>query len=576
MLLGYATTAAVLASFAGLVAFIFIGRKELRAVLSKRTDKYSVAALVAVLAFFIVFAATRVGAVSQLYFDENIYQGVAINILIHGNALWCQYGTGYLQSCFSNLVYHDPVGWSVFIAGAFAIFGIGVNTAYGLELAVGALSIIAVFLLSSVVLDRKRLAVIAIVVFATMPQLYIWSRTQADIDLPFMMLATIAFFFFAVYAKKRSFNTLALFAFSLALVAYIRIEAMLLVAVFAALFVAFGDTGLRKSVPKNLAAIKRALGNNEKAILLLIVFLALLMPEIYYISLEYANPSYGQPLGQAVLSLSNFRSNAVTNALFLSGTLSGMNSASLYPTVFSATVMVLAILGTLLFALDSKRRDRFCVLLALWLWFAVYFVFYASFYAGSATYGVDSRFMLQTLPPLSMLAALSVFELGEAASRLAAGRRKGRKLRSRVAFCAVATALVVAAVAYPFATVVPVITMSPSSMPQQSVVLRAVDFFYSNYSAVPRNCLVFSFTPDMWYEVGVSSAQIGVMGSASVNSNMSRNECVVLDYGYWCVVPPFRNTTCRTTAQEYKTRVIASASAGNGYNTTFYQILNYS
>ena len=576
MLLGYATTAAVLATFASLLLFVFMGRKELREVLSKCINRYSLIALLAIRAFFRAFAATRVSAVSQLYFDENIYQGVAINILSHGSALWCQYGTGYLRNCFSTQVYHDPVGWSVFIAMAFALFGIGFNTAYGLELAVGAMSIVAVFLLSSVLLDRKRLAVIATVAFVTMPQLYIWSRTQADIDLPFMMLATLAFFFFFVFERKRSFNTLALFAFSLVLVAYVRIEAMLLIAVFAALFVAFGDGGIRKSVRRNLAAIRHALGDNAKAILLLIVFIVLLLPEIYYVALEFASPSYGQPSGQGVLSLANFMSNAPTNALFLTGLLSGMNSAALYPIVFSGTVMFLAILGTLLFALDSRRRDRFCVLLALWLWFAVYFLFYASFYAGSATFGVDSRFMLQTLPPLSLLAALCVFELGEAASRLTEGRRKGRKLRSSIAFYAVAGAVAAAAFAYPFVMIAPVITMSPSSMPQQSVILKAVNFFYANYHSVPDNCLVFSFTPDLWYEVNISSAQINLMGSASISQDLGQNKCVVLDYGYWCVVPPFRDTTCKMLAQEYKTRVIASASAGNGYNTTFYQILNYS
>ena len=139
-----------------------------------------------------------------------------------------------------------------------------------------------------------------------------------------------------------------------------------------------------------------------------------------------------------------------------------------------------------------------------------------------------------------------------------------------------AGAVAAAAFAYPFVMIAPVITMSPSSMPQQSVILKAVNFFYANYNSVPDNCLVFSFTPDLWYEVNISSAQINLMGSASISQDLGQNKCVVLDYGYWCVVPPFRDTTCKMLAQEYKTRVIASASAGNGYNTTFYQILNYS
>lgn len=575
MLLGYEITAAVVISFASLLLSILIGRRELRNALSRCVGRYSVAALVAVLAFFLVFAATQVSAVSQLYFDEHIYQGVAISILSSGNALWCQYGTGNLRSCFSTEVYHDPVGWSVFIAAAFALFGIGFGTAYGLELAVGALSIVAVFLLASIATGDRRIAVIAAVVFVTMPQLYIWSRTQADIDLPFMMLATLSFFFFTVFIRNRSLKTLAPFIFSLALVAYIRIEAILLVGAFALLSLSFGDRGIRKSLSENIVAVKDALSNNAKAILLLIFFLLLIMPEIYYLSMEYTNPSYGQPTDQSVLSLSNFRANIATNALFVFGLLSGMNTTFQYPVVFSTTVMILAILGTLMFALDAKRRDRFSILLMLWLWFAVYFIFYTSFYAGSATFGVDSRFMLQTLPPLSLLAALSIFEIGVVASRLVDHERHGRGRRKAIAFHVAAVAVAAAAVIYPFAMVAPVITMSPSSMPQQSVILKAVNFFYGNYNLVQSNCLVFSFTPDMWYEVNISSAQINLMGSSAV-SGSAVHGCVVLDYGYWCVVPPFRNTTCKSMLQRYSARVIASQSAGNGYNTTFYQILNYS
>src|SRR5271157_2936705 len=155
MLIGYAITAAVLASLIGLLSFM---------------------ALLAILSFFVAFGLLCVHPVEQLYFDENIYQGIAMNILAHGNALWCQYGTGYLANCYSNQVYHDPVGWCVFIAMAFAAFGTGIGTAYGLELLVGALSIAAVFLLASVVFERKGVAVISALVFAAMPMLYIWSR----------------------------------------------------------------------------------------------------------------------------------------------------------------------------------------------------------------------------------------------------------------------------------------------------------------------------------------------------------------------------------------------------------------
>ena len=360
------------------------------------------------------------------------------------------------------------------------------------------LSIVAVFLLASVLLERRSAAVISALVFATMPLLYIWSRTQADIDLPFMMLAAFAFFFFVAFERKRSLGTLAMFAFSLALAAYMRIEAMLLVGVFALLFVVFGDSGNQEGDRQERWRDQARSRGQHQGMLLLIAFILLLTPELYYISLQAANPSYGQPAGQAVLSLSNFRNNIGTNAYFVFGALSGMNSQGSYPLAFSETVMALAIIGTLLFAADGRRKNRFGILAVLWLWFFAYFAFYTAFYAGAATYGVDSRFMLQLLPPLSLLGALAVVEIGDAASTAVRGGAKGRKAAGGAAFFIVAAAVVFAAVAYPFLAVAPVITLSPQKMPQQTVILKAMGFFYGNYNAVPKDCIVFSFTPDIW------------------------------------------------------------------------------
>ena len=127
MLLGYELTAGVYASLILMLAFIVIDRRELRVLLRKHISRYSPAALALILAFFLIVSLLYVSPVEQLYFDENIYQAVALNIMHSFNSLWCRSGTGHLTTCYVNAVYHDPVGWSSFIAIAFAIFGIGVN-----------------------------------------------------------------------------------------------------------------------------------------------------------------------------------------------------------------------------------------------------------------------------------------------------------------------------------------------------------------------------------------------------------------------------------------------------------------
>ncbi|MGC8676586.1 MAG: ArnT family glycosyltransferase, partial [Candidatus Micrarchaeia archaeon] len=286
MPIGYETTFAVSSTFALLLVSIYIGRHELAKHLRKAVNRYSLLVLAAILAFFLIFSLLLVKPVEQLYFDENIYQGIALNILKHGNALWCQFGTGYVNKCYANALYHDPVGWSVFIAMAFAIFGIGTATAYNLELLVGALSIVAVFLLASELFENKEIAVLGTLAFALSPELFIWSRTQADMDPPFMMLATFAFFFFVVFAKNRNRKTFATFLFSMVLAVYIRIEAVLLIPLFALLIFLLSDSGVKETFGKTIKEIKKVVSDDAKTLALLLLALILLFPQLHYLAIE--------------------------------------------------------------------------------------------------------------------------------------------------------------------------------------------------------------------------------------------------------------------------------------------------
>ena len=122
MLIGYETTAAIYTSLILLIVSLVMERKGIVRLFREHISRYSLLAFFFILLFFFLFASLLVSPVEQLYFDENIYQGIALNILNSGNALWCQMGTGYLKTCYVNALYHDPVGWSAFIAIAFGIF----------------------------------------------------------------------------------------------------------------------------------------------------------------------------------------------------------------------------------------------------------------------------------------------------------------------------------------------------------------------------------------------------------------------------------------------------------------------
>ncbi len=573
MLIGYAITFCVYASFALMLAFLFLERKGIADLFRKRLSRYSVLAILLILAFFLVFELVYMHPAEQLYFDENIYQSIALNMMHSGQALWCQFGTGLLNTCYINSLYHDPVGWSAFIAIAFTLFGVGTETAFALELLTGVVSVLLMFFLASLLSERKEFPVLASLSLAMMPLLAIWARTQADADLPFMMLVIVSFLLFVIFTKRRSFNSLAAFSFSVVLISYMRTEAILLVPVFLVLLFTFSDEGIARTLRKNARAAIEALKNSSKVLILLLVALLLIVTQVYYIGTQLQSPDYGQSANQTVISFSNFQSNIGINLLFLVGY---YDRLSYYPAVFSYTIAPLAILGVIALLLRNRARNRYGVLLLTGTWFLTYFLFYTSFFAGYATYGVDSRFMLQLMPPLVLLASFALLGIGDAA--VAAAKHVQRRIKAaggRLVFYMALVAAVTALIALPFALVLSIVTLPITSMPQQVVIAPAMANFYSNYTDVPNNCLVFSNTPDTWLEENVSSIQLQYIGSTnqSMNNTINSYSCKVLDYGYWCLVPPF---FCNAYMGQYAMRPLIHYKV-NVSNTSiqFYRLLNY-
>lgn len=565
LVIGYIFTTVLAIALVSRVASLFLTRKDLKHALSGRVNLYTLIALAAIVIFFIVFSLLYVSPTEQLYFDENIYQGIALNILQHGNAVWCQYGTGLVQTCFSNAVYHDLIGYPFLIAIAFGIFGVSVATAYGLQLLIGALSIVFMFLLASLVFERKDAAVASTLVLALIPQLFIWSRTQAIPDLALMTFSTATFFLFVLFAKQPKLGRFIPFASALTFTIYMRIEGILLLPIFAILFFLYGEEGVVHTLRSRAKLALDAINNNTNVLLALLFFFVLIVPDLYYLSMQAANPSYGQDYtGQQVFSFANFMNNIGPNVQFFLGT---YNAVSYFPLVFPVETTILAIIGVILLYF-SKSKNRIGLLLLPIVWIGAFHLFYDFFYAGAATFGVDDRFMLQIVPGLALLAGFSISEIGRIAGTLSK-----RKLVGYAASALVAIVLVV----YPFYTLIPNITLTPSQMPQQSVIHDALTFFYGNYSKVPTNCLVYSFTPDLWYEFNRSAAQISYLGSTDPQflNNTKGYSCKVIDYGYWCSVPPYKDTSCKGYFSSYNLVPLAvHNNTAKGENFGFYEIVN--
>ncbi|MGC8479439.1 MAG: glycosyltransferase family 39 protein [Candidatus Micrarchaeia archaeon] len=566
MIIGYTITTSVLISFVVLIFAVIFYRKNLNSLLKKHINKYTLLGLVLILAFFISLMLIFIHPVEQLFFDENIYQGIALNIVHSGNSLWCQYGTGLLTHCYSNQLYHDPVGIFVFLGIVLMLFGPGPQTAYNFQLFIGILSIIGVFLLSSIITERKALAPISTFIFSLIPEVIIWSRTQAAPDLYFMMFTTFSFFFFIVFTKNENKTTLILFLSSLSLAFYSRIESFLLMPIFIILYFIFGDAQIKVTIKKRAMLLKRMISDYNWLIILLFFFL-IFASQGLYIYLENQSPQYGQASNQSVISISNFKQNITPNAEFLLGTTTN------YPSISSINLLALAILGFIFIIIFKRIKNRLGIFLMLILSILLFFIFYTSFYAGSVNYGVDVRFMLELMPFIAIAAGFGVLGLTDI---VYFGFKKLLKVKKEVFLLILSTILIITVI-IPFYLIIPYITIPVNEMPQEYFNTQATSFIYNNYQKVPTSCLVFSFTPDIWYELNRSAAQVSYM--SELNSNTSNNlfknySCFVFDYGYWCTVSEFSSSTCGSQLFSYNTSVLATERNSEGSNFTLYKINN--
>ncbi|MCL4365493.1 glycosyltransferase family 39 protein [Candidatus Marsarchaeota archaeon] len=571
MIIGYIFTLAYMSLLLGLIISLFASRKMISKALARSVNRASIAAIMIIILFFIIFSVKFVNPTEQLYFDENIYQGIALNILHNGNALWCQYGTAYLNlPCQVNQIYHDPTEISFYLAMAFAIFGIGVPTAFGLELAVGAFSVFLVFLLSSLLFGKKA-GIASAAVFALLPELFIWSRAEAVPNLIFMMFTILAFFAYVVYRKRKCSATLAFLLFALGIAVYTRIEAMLLIPLI--ILVSFADNLDLHHVIKGV--MKMVDMNNKKNLVLISLFIILIIPQIYYVSYEAHRLDYGSGSvcgsnTTATFSMSNLKCNGVQNLKFFLGY---YNSVSYYPAYFSPLTTAIAIIGFLLlvFYSGSKRGKYDAFMLGAWI--LIFHVFYDSFYAGSVTFGVDVRFMLIIYPAMAISAGFGIARISDI---LAKSRKKAISKPRAYAYWLVVASLIALFIIYPFVSALGTTTMPYSQMQQESAPLAAVNFIHANYRDVPANCLVFTFTPDIWYGLNRSASQVGYFNSQDSNFTKfeSRFSCFVFDWGYWCNTQNFKNSTCQPDISQYNLTVIASENSIDG-TLALYKLNNY-
>lgn len=583
----------VLSSIFAMILLAVADFKEIWQAFGNIVNRYSLAIVGIIILSFLLFSILFLKKIELIFFDEQIYQSIALNFLKHGTASLCIYATNNLNKCYLSTIQFDPLGYPVILAMAFKLFGSSQLIAYNLELFFSGMTIFLIFLSSSILTGRQEIGVISSLIYALIPEVLIWSKTPANPNIPFAMFFSLSLLFFTIFIKRQNIKSLYLFLFSLIAIIYIRVEAVLLIPLFLAGFI------LLNKGASNIQVFK-----NKNAIVAFILFLILILPETVFTFIAKYNldknrafinllakslsPNRMGPVLDThigLFSANYFISNILTNIRFLFGFI------KVYPIIFLPGITLFAAFG-LAFSIIDRKSGSFKLAIFLGIVFLAYFIFYSFYFSGSVLLGGSVRFMLIVYPALSILAGLGVYLMSLLLFKKIGMIRNSRTGKPRfgnyIPFCIICAAIILIAFVWPFAKSIPFLqnpnynypdfplklnATTENSIYSMAYLNRSLSFIGNNYLAVPSNCLVFSETPYLWYGLNRSSVIPGIISYQ--NTTIKNYSCYIFDYSSFCSYPNI-SIECNKFLSQYKTRIIVSENNGNLPRFALYQILNFS
>jgi len=441
--------------------------------------------LLAVLLFALIVRAFVAPWTHRLYFDEDIYLSIAQNMASEGKAAatnfaiyrWDDYK---LRDGFLN---KQPNGYPAMISLVFMVFGVSEKAATVLSIALSSLTPLLLFLLVQK-LCGDRAALWASLFQAMQPVAAAWA-TSASTETPLAFTVCLVLYLLCLFDEKGDYYILAAAAAGLALAVQIRPEAVLVLTL----------------VPFFLVHGRRTLGQAVQypvtTIIMMILCLLLFCHVIHM--LHFIDNSWGADEG-GKFSIGYLSRNAGPNFGFFAGNRD-------FPFFF----LLLAVLG--IFAGKTLVRNRIFLL----CWWALFFLPYLFFYAGSYRYGVDVRFVIPALCPVSALCGLGAEKVQQMLSAV-----------FRSPFQAV-----LAAVAVLFLPFLPFIR----TVHEEAWQARFDHQFITREAALlPQDSIIFSHSP---YVITVNSkrgALQSYFGSSAekVGEVFSLTDHVYFYRDYWC------------------------------------------
>ncbi len=414
----YLFTVGILASFIGLLAGAYFSRKQIREIFEERGISLKKLLLAfAVVLVFVSAEALIVKPTQQLFFDDSIYQDMALNMLHMGQSWMCIYGN--LSSCIIGSTFHEPIGTAFLLAMGFAAFGVSRSTTYGTTFFIAAVSVFMTFVVALLLSKKYEVAILSEFIMALSPVVLIWAYPTTS-DMPMLAFSLIAIAMMLVFLEKRSMPTLFAALMALSLLTYMKIDGVVYLIVIPLFYVIVSDGSIRQSITNNL----RRIGEywlDTRFLLITLVFVLAIAPEIGFAANELVFGSFGYQgayvqqtcivnlpgvVASKPIDLQNFEANLCSNIGYWLNSYAGVDI--IQPLAFTA----FAIIGVAFMLAAGYRRQ----LLAIAVWFGLFFVLYTSFYAGGVLYGVDWRFMLSLAAPAAILGGYGIYGIAKTAS----------------------------------------------------------------------------------------------------------------------------------------------------------------
>jgi hypothetical protein len=396
---------------------------------------------------------------NRIYYDEQIYQGIAQNLSDLRLAQMCNDGTveyGQLQ-CWRGEYNKQPYGYPYVLSLAYRLFGVDYWTGARLNVVTVAAMVILVFLVAATLFDDRRAARLASVIAALIPEQLRWSHTAAA-EPAAAAAALLAVLATAHFIRSRTSSALAWMAVATAFAVQFRTESILVAVVIVAALALWAPSEFRHS---------RLWGWGLGAALLSAPLLAHL----------FAIRHEGWGAAGDKLSLQFVAANLRANGRFYL-------ADPRFPAVYTA----------LAFAALAAWRDRRATLFAFG-YFCVFAGVYLLFYAGSYNYGADVRYALMTFPPLVLLAGAGGTLAIRALER--AGIGAGR-----------AEVLMAAAIGFQFLGYLPLVR----AVGEEAWAARAdVAFVERAATGLPRNSIVLTHNPSVFHVMGRNAAQLSLL-----------------------------------------------------------------